>query len=184
MRRALGILFLVLLIAVASRYAVGQTERGTVAGQITDNSGAILPDTTVTLKNEATGVVQTAKTNSDGNYVFQDVNPGSYTVTAERDGFEKTEHTHTVVDVNQTNQQNFSLDVGVTSETVEVSTGVQQLQTSTATLGLVVEERSIEELPLVYSNPFTLETLAPGLLVSGHPACTPPRSVSSYCRRR
>ncbi|HXS14086.1 MAG TPA: carboxypeptidase-like regulatory domain-containing protein [Acidobacteriaceae bacterium] len=146
---------------------MAQTERGGIAGQVTDDTGAILPDAAVVLKNEATGAVQTAKTNSDGNYVFQDLNPGSYTITVNREGFKKAEHVHTVVDVNQTNQQNISLAVGATSETVEVTTGIQQLQTNTATLGLVVEERSIEELPLVYSNPFTLETLAPGLLVSG-----------------
>ncbi len=160
-------LLLVLLITVVSGYAIGQTERGSISGQVTDDTGAILPSTPVTLKNEATGVVQRAKTNSDGNYVFQDVNPGSYTITVDREGFKKAERVHTVVDVNQTNQQNISLAVGSAAETVEVTTGVQQLQTSTATQGLVVEERSIEELPLVYSNPFTLETLAPGLLVSG-----------------
>ena len=146
---------------------MGQTERGSIAGRVTDNTGAILPDTVVQLKNEETGRLQTAKTNSDGNYTFPDLNPGSYTVTVDREGFKKTERVHTVVDVNQTNQQNISLPIGSASETVEVETGVQQLQTSTATLGTIVPERDIEELPLVYSNPFTLETLAPGLLVSG-----------------
>jgi hypothetical protein len=146
---------------------VAQTERGSIAGQVTDNTGAILPGTTVTLKNEATGVVQTAKTNSAGNYTFQDLNPGSYTIVVDRQGFKKTERVHTVVDVNQTNEQNVTLPVGSTGETVEVDAGVQQLQTSTATLGTIVEEKSIQELPLVYSNPFVLETLAPGLLVSG-----------------
>ena len=166
MQRALRAFLLILLIAV-SGYAVAQTERGSIAGQVTDNTGAILPGTMVTLKNEATGVVQKAKTNSDGNYTFQDLNPGSYTILVDREGFKKTERVHTVVDVNQTNQQNISLPIGSTSEVVEVETGVQQLQTSTATLGTIVEEKSIQELPLVYSNPFTLETLAPGLLVSG-----------------
>ncbi len=166
MQRALRAFLLILLIAV-SGYAVAQTERGSIAGQVTDNTGAILPGTTVTLKNEATGVVQRAKTNSDGNYTFQDLNPGSYTLMVDREGFKKTERVHTVVDVNQTNQQNISLPIGSTSEVVEVDTGVQQLQTSTATLGTIVEEKSIQELPLVYSNPFTLETLAPGVLTSG-----------------
>src|SRR6185437_13321961 len=167
MQRALRAFLLALLIAVASGYAAAQTERGTISGQITDNTGALLPGTTVQLKNEATGVVQTAKTNSDGNYVFADLNPGSYTIIVDREGFKKTERVHTVVDVAQTNQQNITLPVGSTGETVEVTTGVQQLQTSTATLGTIVPERDIQELPLVYSNPFTLETLAPGLLVSG-----------------
>jgi len=167
MRMVLRALVLGLLITGFAGYALGQTERGGIAGHVTDDTGAILPDTVVQLKNEATGVVQTAKTNSDGNYTFADLNPGSYTITVDREGFKKTERVHTVVDVNQTNQQNISLPIGSTSETVEVETGVQQLQTSTATLGTIVEEKSIQELPLVYSNPFTLETLAPGILVSG-----------------
>src|ERR1700760_3453196 len=61
-----------LLMVGAAGFAAGQTERGGISGQVTDNTGAILPDTIVTLKNEATGVVQKAKTNSDGNYTFQD----------------------------------------------------------------------------------------------------------------
>ncbi|HEX5283517.1 MAG TPA: carboxypeptidase-like regulatory domain-containing protein [Bryocella sp.] len=167
MRMVLRALVLGLLITGFAGYSAAQTERGSIAGQVTDNTGAILPDTVVQLRNEATGQVQTAKTNSDGNYAFPDLNPGSYTVTVNREGFKKTERVHTVVDVNQTNKEDISLPIGSTSETVEVETGVQQLQTSSATLGTIVPERDIEELPLVYSNPFTLETLAPGITVSG-----------------
>ncbi len=160
---------LAIMLLCLTGFAFGQTERGSIAGQVTDNTGAILPDTVVTLKNEATGVVQTAKTNSDGSYRFADLNPGSYTLVIDRQGFKKTERIHTVVDVNQTNQQNITLPTGsAAGETVEVqSGGIQQLQTETGTLGTIIPERDIEELPLVYSNPFTLETLAPGLLVSG-----------------
>ena len=167
MQRCIRALLLALLITGASDYGIAQTERGSITGQITDNTGAILPGTVIPIKNEATGVIQTGKTNSDGNYAFENLNPGSYTITVGREGFKKTERLHTVVDVNQANQQNISLPVGSAGETVEVTTGIQQLQTSTATLGLTVEEKSIQELPLVYGNPFTLETLAPGLLVSG-----------------
>jgi hypothetical protein len=144
-----------------------QADRGGVSGRITDSTGATVSDATVTLRNENTGVISNAISNSDGIYTFQNLNPGPYTLTITSQGFKKVERVHTVVDVNQVNQQNVSLEVGTTSDVVEVTTGVQQLQTSSASVGLVVEERSIQELPLVYSNPFTLETLAPGILVSG-----------------
>src|SRR5215469_18201247 len=111
MQRFLRALFLALLVIAASGYAIGQTERGGISGQVTDNTGALLPGTVVMLKNEATGVVQSAKTNADGNYVFQDLKPGRYTITVNRDGFKKTDRIHTVVDVNQMNQQNISLSV-------------------------------------------------------------------------
>ncbi len=166
-RRMARLAAMLAVVLCLTGFAFAQTERGSIAGRVTDETGAILPGTAVQLRNEATGVVQTAKTNSDGNYTFADLNPGSYTVTVDREGFKKTERVHTVVDVNQTNQQNISLPIGSATETVQVDTGVQQLQTTTATLGTIVDEKSIEELPLVYSNPFTLETLAPGLLVSG-----------------
>lgn len=146
---------------------VGQADRGGISGRITDNTGAVLPQTAVTLRNEATGVVQKATTNNDGVYTFQNLNPGSYDITVDRPGFKKADHAHTVVDVNQVNQQDIALEVGGTSEVVEVSTGIQQLQTTSGSIGMVVEQRSIQELPLVYSNPFTLEVLAPGILVSG-----------------
>ncbi|GGA68285.1 hypothetical protein GCM10011507_19750 [Edaphobacter acidisoli] len=165
--RTLKFSLFILLFSLLPALLVGQADRGGISGRVTDNTGAVLPQTTVTLRNEGTGVVQTAVTNADGVYTFQNLNPGSYDITVNRSGFKKVEHAHTVVDVNQVNQQDISLQIGGNSEVVEVTTGVQQLQTTSGSIGMVVEQRSIQELPLVYSNPFTLEVLAPGILVSG-----------------
>jgi len=167
LKHILRIVFLLALTTAFPLFLTAQADRGGISGRITDNSGAVIAQTAVVLRNEDTGVMQTAVTNADGVYVFQALNPGSYTITVQRSGFKKLERTHTVVDVNQVNQQNISLDIGTSNETVEVSTGVQQLQTSSASTGLIVEKRSIEELPLVYGNPFTLEVLAPGITTSG-----------------
>ena len=158
---------LVILFVFSPVFLAAQSDRGGISGRITDNTGAVIPLATVVLRNESTGVAQSAVTNDDGVYVFQSLNPGSYAITIERPGFKKIELTHTVVDVNQVNQQDVSLEIGSASEVVEVSTGVQQLQTTSASVGLVVEQRSIQELPLVYGNPFTLEVLAPGITTSG-----------------
>jgi hypothetical protein len=163
----LRITLLFALSAVFPLFLVAQADRGGISGRITENTGAVIPQTPVVLRNEGTGVAQSSVTNSDGVYVFQSLNPGSYTITVERPGFKKLERTHVVVDVNQVNQQDIPLEIGTSNEIVEVNTGVQQLQTTSASVGLIVEQRSIQELPLVYSNPFTLETLAPGILVSG-----------------
>jgi hypothetical protein len=167
LKHTLRIVFLLALTAAFPLFLAAQADRGGISGRITDNTGAVIAQTTVVLRNEDTSVVQTAVTNADGVYVFQALNPGPYTITVQRSGFKKLERTHTVVDVNQVNQQDISLDIGTSNETVEVSTGVQQLQTSSASTGLIVEKRSIEELPLVYGNPFTLEVLAPGITTSG-----------------
>ena len=167
MKQVLQVCVLIVLTVFFPVLLLAQADRGGITGRITDNTGAVVPDTPITLRNEDTGVVETAVTNSAGVYTFQNLNPGPYTLTVKRSGFRNVERAHTVVDVNQVNQQDISLEIGTASDTVEVTTGVQQLQTTTASVGLVVEKRSIEELPLVYGNPFTLETLAPGLLVSG-----------------
>lgn len=144
-----------------------QSDRGGVAGKITDNTGASLPGAAIKLTNEATNVTQSTTSNASGDYLFQLLNPGSYSLSVSAAGFKTAQITHIVVDVNQVNQQNLTLAIGAASETVEVSTGVQMLQTESASQGLIVEQRSIQELPLIYGNPFTLEVLAPGILPSG-----------------
>jgi hypothetical protein len=159
-------LLLTLLSLHSSAFA--QSDRGSVTGKVTDNTGAVLPGASITLRNEATGVGQTATSNQSGDYVFQLLNPGSYSLSVTAQGFKTEQRTHIVVDVSQANEQNVSLNIGGTTETVEVNAGgVQQLQTETGSIGLIVEQKSIQELPLIYGNPFTLETLAPGLTLSG-----------------
>ena len=160
------LVFLALLCALFPT-AFAQSDRGGISGKIADKSGALLPGAVVTLTNEATGVVQKVTSNASGDYVFQLLNPGSYKMSVSAQGFNTTQLTHIIVDVGQVNEQNFELKIGSTSETVEVTTGVQQLQTETGSLGMIVEQKSIQDLPLVYGNPFTLETLAPGIAVSG-----------------
>ena len=160
------LVFLALLCALFPT-AFAQSDRGGISGKIADKSGALLPGAVVTLTNEATGVAQKVTSNNAGDYVFQLLNPGSYKMSVSAQGFNTTQLTHIIVDVGQVNEQNFELKIGSTSETVEVTTGVQQLQTETGSLGLIVEQKSIQDLPLVYGNPFTLETLAPGIAVSG-----------------
>jgi hypothetical protein len=160
--------FLVLFsLACIVPFAFGQADRGSISGKITDSTGAVIPETNVALRDEATGIVQSTRTNNAGAYIFQALNPGSYTITVDRNGFRKSEYTHVVVDVNATNVQNIELQIGSTNSTVTVQAGIQELSTTSASQSLVVEQRSIQELPLIYGNPFTLEVLAPGILPSG-----------------
>lgn len=153
MKFVLRIAFLLVFSFLLLPSAHAQSDRGGISGKVTDNTGAVLPNALVTLRNEATGVTQTAPSNGSGDYVFQLLNPGSYSVAVTAQGFKTAERTHVVVDVGQVNEQNVTLAVGSTKETVEVTTGVQQLQTESGTLGLIVEQRSIQELPLVYGKP-------------------------------
>ncbi len=160
-----GMFVVVLFMGVGA--ASAQNDRGSVNGKLTDTTGAIIPDATVTLQNVGTGVTQEAKSNSAGDFNFQSLIPGTYTLTVAAPGFKKIQRTNLNVDVNSTNEQNVALEVGSTSEVIEVREDVQQLAATSGSLGLIVEQRSIQELPLIYGNPFSLQTLTPGVSPSG-----------------
>jgi hypothetical protein len=152
---------------VGTSMSLAQNDRGAVKGRVADSTGAVLPGATVTLQNAATGVSQTATANEAGDYNFQSLIPGTYSLSVEMQGFKKLQRTNINVDVNGTNEQNASMELGSATETVNVQEGIQQLATTSASIGLIVEQRSMQELPLIYGNPFTLETLAPGVSPSG-----------------
>ncbi len=103
MKLILRTLFLLTFALCALPGAHAQADRGSVAGKITDNTGAIVPNAPVSLKNEATGVTQNGDSNASGEFLFQLLNPGSYTLTVSSQGFKTVERTHIVVDVNQVN---------------------------------------------------------------------------------
>lgn len=152
---------------VGTSVSLAQNDRGAVKGRVADSTGAVLPGATVTLQNTATGVSQTATANEAGDYNFQSLIPGTYSLAVEMQGFKKLQRTNINVDVNGTNEQNAAMELGSATETVNVQEGIQQLATTSASIGLIVEQRSMQELPLIYGNPFTLETLAPGVSPSG-----------------
>ena len=147
--------------------ALAQAQRGTVLGKVADTTGAIVPNAPITLTNDSTGVTLSTKTNSAGEYSFQDLNPGSYSLTTAVPGFEKYTKAHMQVDVGAQVETDVSLAAGHESTTVTVEGGIQQLSYTSASLGLVVEQKAITDLPLIYGNPFALEVLAPGVTLSG-----------------
>jgi hypothetical protein len=144
-----------------------QVERGSFLGKVADSSGAIIPQAAVTLTNDETGVVLATKTNDAGEYNFQDLNPGRYSLAVEATGFSKFTKTHMQVDVGGRVVTDVSLQPGKTDVSVTVQGGYQELSTNSASLGIVVEQKAITDLPLIYGNPFALEVLAPGVTLSG-----------------
>jgi len=146
MKQLVSVGLLLALIIVFPGFLVAQADRGGITGRITDNTDAVIPNVPITLRNESTGVTETAVTNSAGVYTFQNLNPGSYTLTIKRSGFRNVERTHTVVDVNQVNQQDVSLAVGAASDTVEVTTGVQQLQTTSLSFASQADQAVLQFL--------------------------------------
>jgi len=135
---------------------------GTVTGEVKDSSGALVPGATVTVVNKGTNATRTTTSNGVGIYDFPALPPGNYTVKIELDGF-KTTSRDLELQVNQTAQVNFALELGTISEMATV-TGVSPLvETSNATVGTVIENRRIVELPLNGRNYLQLVALSPNV---------------------
>ena len=139
----------------------GQT-LGTITGEVKDASGGVVPGVTVTVVNKATNATRTTTTNEVGLFDFPALPPGPYTVKSELSGF-KTVARELELQVQQTVRVNFTLELGTISEMATV-TGVSPLvETSNATIGTVIENRRIVELPLNGRNYLQLVALSPNV---------------------
>jgi hypothetical protein len=132
---------------------------GGVTGHISDPSGAAVPGAKISLTNVATNAVRTAVSTGSGDYTFPSVAPGLYAVKVELAAF-KTVSSNVQVQVQQTVRLDFTLELGQISETVEVSASAQMLQSETASLGTVIENKGVTELPLNGRNYLSLVALA------------------------
>lgn len=158
------LVFIFVLVCCTAGISWGQEDRGRINGQVTDPSGAIIPEAAVTLRSEATGIVHSTKTDSGGGYLFDLLNPGLYTVQVKASGFKQFQVQHVRVEVAGRVAINPKMQLGEQTEVVTVTdSGGARLHTEDSTLGFTVESRSASELPILYSNPFELQLLAPGV---------------------
>src|SRR5215470_2995746 len=135
---------------------------GTITGEVKDSTGAVIPGVTVTVTSKATNAVRTTQSNEVGLFDFPALQPGLYTVKRELDGF-KSSSRDVEVQVQQTVRVNFALELGTISEQTTV-TGVSPLvETTNATVGTVIENRRIVELPLNGRNYLQLVALSPNV---------------------
>jgi hypothetical protein len=156
--------FLLFALGVCSSpSAWAQVATAALNGTVTDATGAVVPEATVTLKNTATNVVHTTVTNTSGNYVLVNILPGRYTLTVGKPGFQTATQPEFDLDVNQTTTLDFSLKVGATSQAITVEGAAVGLQTSTSELGSVITQRSVDNLPLNGRNFTQMLNLTPGV---------------------
>lgn len=141
-----------------------QTASTQILGLITDSSGAVVPGATVTAKRVETGDVRTATSNETGNFIFPLVDSGAYEVTCAAAGFKTEIRRNVVLELNQKARIDFQLQVGQQAETVDVSSSLPLLKTEDATLGSVVDNKRIIELPLNGRNFAQAATLMPGVV--------------------
>ncbi len=162
-RKAVGWLFFVLSIAPATLLA--QTPTATVTGTVVDPSGASVPDAKVSVINRETNVVSQKSTNADGTFTIVNLLPGNYTVTVEKTGFKKVALPVFKLDVNQTLTEKISMQLGSSTETVEVSANSVEvmIQRSSSELGTTIDEEEMHELPLNGRNFTELLITQPGV---------------------
>ena len=141
-------------------FASGPT--GTITGTVTDASGAVVRKAHITVVNEGTNAAREAETNDDGDFTVALLPPGRYRVTAETAGFRHSVFSNVTVDVDQTVRADFALEVGAATEEVKVKDTPPAIQTDTSTLGQVVNNRLVQELPLNQRNFLDFALLVPG----------------------
>jgi hypothetical protein len=147
---------------LVSGYLGAQT-LGTVTGEVKDASGAAVVGAAITVRNLATNGIRNAVTNEDGVYNIPALVPGTYDAKAERSGFKVATRTSFELQVQQVARVDFSLEVGQVSETVEVKGALPLLATEDATVGTVIEQKRITDLPLNGRNFFSLVALSPNV---------------------
>src|ERR1700684_13831 len=140
-----------------------QGASGRILGRVADPSGAVLSAAKITLTNEATGISRDANTNDSGDYSFVDVAPGTYRIEYELPGFKKNVQNGVIVDVNQVVTLNSVLQIGTTQEVVEVTSEAPQVDTTSTQLGAVINNRSVNELPLNTRDTYQFLQLQPGV---------------------
>lgn len=155
-----GTMLAIIFFLAAPLWGVGPT--GTIVGTVTDPSGAIIPKVRITVRNVATNAQRQVETNADGDYTVTLLPPAEYEVTAEIARFRPSVYGNLNLDVDQTARVDFILQIGATSEAVEVSEAAPLVQTDTSTLGQVLDRRQVHDLPLNERNFLSFTLLAPG----------------------
>ena len=140
-----------------------QVESGKIVGTVRDNSGAVVGDADVTAAETQTNVEHKTKTDGNGEYVVTALKSGTYTVTVEHAGYKKAVQAPFKLDVNQVVRADVILSVGSVLEKVEVKAVEALVESETSSLGQVIEQSRVNDLPLNGRNFIELAYLTPGV---------------------
>lgn len=146
MRKLVGLGCVVVLLS--ARLAMGQATTGTISGVVTDSTGGVLGNATVAIVNEETGITRSVQADSQGRYLAPLLSLGRYKVTISMEGFQTEIRSGIVLTVGREAVVNAALQVGAVSQTVEVTGEAPLVESTTSSVGGLVDERTIRELPL------------------------------------
>ncbi|MEQ1603297.1 MAG: TonB-dependent receptor [Pyrinomonadaceae bacterium] len=166
MRKFTNILIALLVLLLAQIVIFAQTS-GSLAGTVLDPNGAVVAGASVTVRNGATGETRKGTTNDRGGFSFDLIGPGEYVVTIEAAGFKKSVAPNVIVSVSKETLLSITVEIGVPSETVTVTSGQEVINSSSPTLTNVINTRQVVDLPLGDRNPVALAGLQAGIAVVG-----------------
>jgi hypothetical protein len=148
------------------------TSTGTVVGLVTDPTGAIVPDATVSLIDHTTGTTKTTTSNEAGRYIFVNVNPGTYDITVNKTGFTQARFQKQEVNIGRQLTVDATLKVGTATQEVVVEASGTTLQTLNSTVGTTIGQQSLQELPNLSRDVSSLLALQPAIAANGSVAGT------------
>ena len=152
------------LLLIAGATACAQTSSANLSGSVTDETSAIVSGVTVTVSQVGTGFSRATASDSRGNYSFEGLAPGIYTITAQKPSFATFEATAVSLELNQSARFDIRLAVGATHERVTVEGSVSPVSSDDTSVGYRMDNRRITSLPLASRNVIALVTLGPGAI--------------------
>ncbi len=164
-----------------SSTGLAQVESGRIVGTIYDQNKAVIPSATVTVTKIATNTSQKAATSAEGEYVITPVDPGVYNISVSAPGFKKMIRTGVEIQVGQIAREDFSMPIGQSTTTVEVTGAPPLLNSDNATVGQVITNRQIVNLPLNGRGFYQLAQLTPGAALlppTGNSVAVRPESIN------
>jgi len=151
------------LSSLFSLAALAQSDLSSITGTVLDAQGASVPGAKVSVRNQGTGITRETTTKENGAYTVTNIPAGTYTVSVEAAGFKKYSKTGNLLDANVPLGVNVALEVGQMSDAVTITADASRIQTESATLGLTVDQRQVQDLSLNGRNPVLLAALKPGV---------------------
>ena len=161
--RVMGLVLMVLLVATAAAAQQGTTE---LRGRVIDEQAAVLPGVTVVVRNEQTGMFRETMSGADGTFIASGLAPGSYSVSAELQGFKKADRRELRLEVGKTSSIDITLSVGSVQETVTVTTESPLVDVTSKELGGNIRSETLVKLPSVNGNFVGFVGLLPGIVPS------------------
>src|SRR5205807_7484708 len=169
-RQKIAFQIIVVVIALVCFGSISMAQStATLQGTVKDEKGSVVPGAKVTARHQATGIERTAQTDSDGNYQIAALPVGTYSVSVEAEGFKRQLVSDMSVEVGRTIERDFTLEVGTLEQNVNITAETPVIETTTTSVGQVINQRTVQEIPLNGRHFVDLGLLIPG-------SVTPPQN--------